>query len=244
MKDTAAGAAVYSPFFLAYIYDRLVLSLYCPYVWRCSAAKLRSFFSGHISYATANSSTKTPQQKVLRLLDIGVGTGYFLEHAPIADEAVVTLADLNPSCLEAAKARLQKTHSGAVCETIVADFLESGQGGLAAKLLEGEKFDAISMMLLLHCLPGPPARKAAALVPLRQLLRPTGVLFGATILGRGVQHSFLGRFLMYWHNSIGAFGNYDDDVESFIGPLKEVFDSVEWQIYGTMLLFEAKGPKV
>ncbi|KAK6504333.1 hypothetical protein TWF506_002536 [Arthrobotrys conoides] len=242
-KDTSAGAAVYSPLVLGYVYDFLVHSLYCPYVWRCSASKLLSFFGGNISYATASSS-KLSQRQAPRILDIGVGTGYFLEHAPIVDDAEVVLADLNPTCLEASKTRLIKTHPGTVCETIIADFLDLDEQGLLAKLRVSEKFDAISMMLLLHCLPGPPARKAEVLVSLRHLLQPSGVMFGATILGRGVNHSLIGRLIMYWHNSKGIFGNYDDEVESFIEPLKDCFESVEWEVCGAMLLFEAKGPKV
>ncbi|KAF3216734.1 hypothetical protein TWF106_008135 [Orbilia oligospora] len=242
MKDTSAGAAVYSPLLLGSIYDSLVHGLYLPYAWRCSASKMLSFFGGNISYATTSSS-EPPQRRTPRILDIGVGTGYFLEHAPIVDDTEVVLADLNPACLEASKTRLAKTHPRTTCETIIADFLNPGEEGLVAKLRGGDKFDAISMILLLHCLPGPPTRKAEALVSLRQLLQPTGVMFGATVLGRGVRHNIFGKFLMFWHNLLGVFGNHDDELESFIGPLKDGFESVEWEIVGAMLLFEAKGPK-
>jgi SAM-dependent methyltransferase len=212
MKSTSAGAAVYTPLFLNYIYDHLTHGLYCPYVWRCSSAKLRTFFSNHILHATASfssslsSPTQHSQRPTPRILDIGVGTGYSLEHAPIAEDTEVILADLNPACLEVAKSRVVKTHPGAVCEAVIADFLVPDQRGLLVELLGSSGIDAISMMLLLHCLPGPPARKAKALEGLRHLLRPDGVIFGAAILGRGVRHSLVGKFIMLWHNLLGVFG--------------------------------------
>jgi SAM-dependent methyltransferase len=242
MKSTSAGAAVYTPLVLNYIYDHLVHGFYCYYIWRCSSAKLRTFFSGHVSQATASSSSST-QRPTPRILDIGVGTGYLLEHAPIAEDTEVVLADLNPSCLEMARSRLVRTHPGVVCETVVADFLDPDHRGLLDNPLASAGFDVVSVMLLLHCLPGPPARKAKALVGLRRLLRPDGILLGATILGRGVRHGLVGKFIMFWHNLLGVFGNYEDDAQSFLEPLQKEFESVKWQLCGTMLLFEAKGPK-
>ncbi|KNG44549.1 methyltransferase domain-containing protein [Stemphylium lycopersici] len=239
MADTAAGAAVYSPLFLKHIYDYLVYTLYTPYAWQCSSKRLRAFFANHIQRATtkADFSSQGP-----RILDIGVGTGYFLEYAPITESTTVVLADLNTNCLDAAQLRLKKTHPKSECQTLLADFLDKGQQSVPAKLAGGGGFDAISMMLLLHCVPGPPARKMEAVVGLRQLLRPNGVLFGATILGSGAQHNLFGRFLMMWHNLQGVFSNYDDDVKSIVGALQEVFDEVKWELCGTMLLFEARKP--
>ncbi|KAF1952402.1 hypothetical protein CC80DRAFT_422797 [Byssothecium circinans] len=240
MKDTSAGATVYSSFFLNYVYDHLVYTLYTPYAWQCSPAKLRTFFANHIQQATARSDRVSPEP---RILDIGVGTGYFLEHAPITEETTVVLANLNAICLDAARSRLNKAHPGSGCQTVLADFLDEGKENVPAKLAGGDGFDSISMMLLLHCIPGPPARKANAVIGLRHLLRPDGVLFGATILGRGVQHNPIGKFLMAWHNFQGVFSNYYDDVQSFVGPLQEVFGEVRWEVCGTMLLFEAREPK-
>ncbi|KAJ7475896.1 hypothetical protein FB451DRAFT_1339044 [Mycena latifolia] len=142
-NDVERGAAAYSPTALRF-YDRIVLGLYFSYAWRCpTKTQLIPFFKAN---STPTSSDSTHSR---RLLDIGVGTGFFLEHAQLASGSSLTLGP----------------------------------------------FDAISVMLLLHCVPGPPSRKAAA----------CGVLFGVTILGKGVTHNLFGRLLMWWHNRTGIF---------------------------------------
>ena len=42
-------------------------------------------------------------------------------------------------------------------------------------------------------------------------LASDGVLFGSTILGRGVRHNLLGRRLMRLYNRKGIFSNLEDD---------------------------------
>jgi len=68
-------------------------------------------------------------------------------------------------------------------------------------------------------MPGPPAAKASIFGHLRGNLSPTGVLYGATILGKGerVRHNWLGRFLMWVYNRKGVFGNVDDTEEEIVG---------------------------
>ncbi|GKT47443.1 uncharacterized protein ColSpa_07624 [Colletotrichum spaethianum] len=253
--DTFAGAAIYVPVFLRYIYDPVVLGLYCPYAWRIPSSKMREFFNGHI--ANAASPLRSPNlvgttsiqpapstYSPCRILDIGVGTGYFLEHASIPAGSKIYLVDLNRAALQAARSRAMAAHPKTTCETSVADFLDPGGKGLRCEDLGGGSFDAISTTMLLHCLPGPPVRKADALIRLRYLLAPGGTLFGMTILGRGVKHNIWGKQLMFWHNLLRLFGNTEDDVEGFIGPLRAVFEDVMWEVHGTMLLFEARNPKV
>lgn len=253
-RSTYAGAAIYVPLNLRYTYDPIVLGLYCPYAWKISSSRLREFFNHHVSNAAARSrqprkvdeqisQTKTDQSSPCRILDIGVGTGYFLKHAPIPTDSEIFLVDLNPASLHAAKSRTLETHPNTTCKTSISDFLDPSGKGLSCNDLDGGHFDVISTMMLLHCVPGPPARKAEALVRLRHLLAPGGTIFGATILGRGVAHNLMGRSLMFWHNLLGIFGNTEDDVEGIIGPLREVFEDVRWEVCGKMLLFEVSTPK-
>ncbi|OIW22982.1 methyltransferase [Coniochaeta ligniaria NRRL 30616] len=238
VTDTAPGAAVYSPFFLRWVYDAWVLNISNSYAWCCSAAKQRAFYSRNL----ASARGKDP----FRLCDIGVATGYYLEHAPIPEGSEVTVVDLNTNSLDAASERLLAAHPGVTANKVHGDFLEpdaKSELAITQARLGGDKFDAISCMFLLHCVPGPPARKAQGLQRLAPLLKDDGVLFGTTILGKGVQHNFFGNFLMTAYNKAGSFQNWDDDAESIVQPLRESFADVKFEVVGTVLLFEARKPK-
>lgn len=245
--DTASGSAVYSPFTLGWIYDVIVLRLYCSYAWGCPREVVRSFYSKHVASVAERSSKVS-----CRLLDIGVGTGFFLEHASIPPGSEVTLADLNVDCLKTAASRVSRAHPDVFIKTVVADVLEPDQHAgindrqqerslaLSPSRLGGAKFDVISCLLLLHCLPGPPQRKAEAVVHLARHLDEGGTVIGATVLGQDVQHNPLGRFIMFWQNLLGIFNNYADDVTGLVGPLEVGFREVKWELIGKVLFFEAK----
>ncbi|EOA83031.1 hypothetical protein ACJQWK_04555 [Exserohilum turcicum] len=246
-QDTAAGGAAYTPVFLRVIYDNLILGLYCSYVWRCSSAKLLKFYDETVTSTGKQVKASNMGSEPVRLLDIGVGTGYFLEHASIPAGAEVTLIDLNENCLETAAARVTKSHPSTLVRTVHADFLDSdmeSNSAITPKRLNEAKFEVISCFLLLHCLPGPPRRKAEAVARLRRHLNTNGVIIGATVLGNGAQHNLPGKAIMWWHNRVGIFDNHPDDVQGLVGPLEEVFKTVKWEVVGATLLFEARHPKV
>ncbi|KAK8214437.1 S-adenosyl-L-methionine-dependent methyltransferase [Phyllosticta capitalensis] len=233
-SDKPSGDFLHFPTGILSFYDILILGIYCPYVWGCPAStELTAFLNSRIATAISRSSPRP-----CRILDIGVGTGYFLERAPLEDVKEITLLDINAECLDAAASRAQKAHPHIECAKVQANFLEP----IAAEKLGGQ-FDIISLGLLLHCLPGPPARKADALVRLRDLLTKDGVLFGFTIIGKDATHSLMAKALLWFHNTIGVFDNYEDGVASFVKPLEEAFETVNWRIVGSMLLFEASKPK-
>lgn len=81
------------------------------------------------------------------------------------------------------------------------------------------------------------------MVRLRHLLNNDGVLFGSTVLGRGARHSCLSQFIMSWHISWRVFENWADDVDSFVEPLKETFESVKWEVMDVVLPFKARNPR-
>lgn len=90
-------------------------------------------------------------------------------------------------------------------------------------------------------MPGPPAHKAAIFRHLKNNLAVGGVLFGATVLGKGVQHNWVGRWLMWIYNRKGIFGNVDDGAEVFLRELKKGFEEVEAEVVGVVLVFVARG---
>lgn len=91
-------------------------------------------------------------------------------------------------------------------------------------------------------MPGTPERKAAIFGNLKNNLKEDGTLFGATVLGKGVEHNWAGKVLMNLYNNQGIFGNWDDDAEVFLKELKMHFEDVDAKIEGVVLLFTAKNP--
>ncbi|WP_193370148.1 class I SAM-dependent methyltransferase [Pelagibius marinus] len=213
-SDTWAGQAAYTPFSLR-IYDALVLGLSSRCFWRCPSSEMLAVYDANVS---ANH------------LDVGVATGYYLDACrfPVAQPRL-GLLDLNPLCLETAAQRVARYRP----ETYQADVL-------APIDLPVEPFDSLGITFLLHCLPGPMARKAAAFANLKPLLNPGARVFGSTILGRGVPHNALGRRLMALYNSKGIFGNAEDDPEGLRAALSAYFDDVELRLQGAVALFTAR----
>lgn len=244
--ETAKGARVYTPLSLK-IYNVGVFGIVSPYGWRCPAETLVAFFNRNILQATQPYASN-PAASAPRVLDIGVGTGYFPVRARLAKETELILVDLNTDCLDDAKSSIERAHPevGSRAIKVVGDFLAHGDDHLslyAKGRLPPGGFDAISLMFLLHCLPGPPARKAEALVRTRTLLRPDGVLFGATILAKNVRPNLLARFVLWMNNYLGIFDNYEDSAASFVEPLQNAFHDVKVEVVGCMLLFEARNPQ-
>ncbi|WP_285425568.1 bifunctional 2-polyprenyl-6-hydroxyphenol methylase/3-demethylubiquinol 3-O-methyltransferase UbiG [Pseudomonas sp. efr-133-TYG-103a] len=215
--SSAAGAAVYSPFTLA-LYDAWVLGISNRYAWRCPTKEVL------LPFFRANAG--------LRHLDIGVGTGYYLANAQLPADTQITLLDLNPSSLEAAKRRIDRPGT----RTLQHDVMTPIPGD--------ELFDSISLFYLLHCLPGPLDAKAAIFGTLKHNLQPGGVLFGATILGDEAGHNGFGRKLMAVYNKKGIFGNRGDTQLGFEAHLRQHFRDVTLKREGKVLLFRAAQPIV
>ena len=93
---------------------------------------------------------------------------------------------------------------------------------------------------MLHCLPGPMPAKLKAVDHLRPLVSERAVLFGATILGRGMEPNAAARSLLRLYNAKGVFNNLDDDLAALTQGLKRRFDSVEIETSGCVALFRAR----
>jgi SAM-dependent methyltransferase len=213
-----AGQAIYTrPVLMSY--DLLVLGLSNRWIWRCPSRHLRTLYDRHV---TGNH------------LDVGVGTGYFLDRCrfPVARPRLA-LMDLNPNCLEAASRRLTRYQP----ETYRANVLEPIA---VPELLSRPHFDSIGMNYLLHCLPGSLQEKAALFSHLKPLLRPGGKVFGSTLLHGGVQRTAAARRLMAFYNAKGIFTNRDDDLGGLEQVLKARFKTVSIDTVGCVALFSAQ----
>ncbi|KAF4997553.1 hypothetical protein FGRMN_3758 [Fusarium graminum] len=221
--DSTAGAKYYSSLALTF-YDLWVVKISNSFAWGCGTASvLQPYFTGNFSQ---------------KHMDVGVGTGYFPATAlqEIGDKEEfsrsITLVDLNQNSLELAMKRIDRPK---ITRSILADALEPLPDTVP-------QFDSISLFYLLHCLPGPPEHKAAIFKNLKGHLNKGGVLFGATILGKGVQHNLFGRLIMAAYNWAGVFDNRQDSKEVFAQALKENFARVETEVIGRVLLFRAWEP--
>lgn len=208
-----AGQAVYSPGVLR-TYDWIVLGFSNRLLWRCPTAALRRLYDRNVSD---------------RHLDVGVGTGYFLDKTgwPVAKPAI-TLLDLNPNCLATASRRISRYSP----QTVLANIL--------APLPALEPFRSVGLCYLLHCLPGAMPEKAVAFDYLAPLLVPGARVFGATIVQGGVRRSRAAQALMNIYNKKGIFSNAADTVEDLDAALRKRFRNVKVDVTGTVALFEAR----
>ena len=208
-----AGQAVYSPLVLR-TYDWIVLGFSNRLLWRCPTTALRRLYDRNVSD---------------RHLDVGVGTGYFLDKAkwPVAKPAI-TLLDLNPNCLATASSRIRRFSP----QTVLANIL--------APLPALEHFRSAGLCYLLHCLPGAIPEKAVVFDHLAPLLAPGARVFGATIVQGSAPRSRAAQALMNLYNKKGIFSNAADTVEDLDAALRKQFRDVEIRILGTVALFEAR----
>lgn len=207
----ARGAEVYSKLVLS-IYDIFVLGFSNQFVWQCPSKRIMDHYNQHISD---------------KHLDVGVGTGYFLDHCLFpSNTPALGLLDLNPNSLQIASHRLRRYQPISYLADIMAPLPP-----------DIKDFTSIGLNYLLHCLPGIMASKGIIFEHLKPCLRLGGVVFGSTILGEGVKHNALGRCLMNIYNAKGIFSNRRDNVKDLAGCLTRYFHKHTIRIEGCVAIF-------
>ena len=210
--DASKGAAAYTPVTLA-LYDLYVLRFSNSFVWNCPTRLIMDLYDQHVSS---------------KHLDIGVGTGYFMDRCRFPASPTIALLDLNRHSLQKAARRLRRyaptCHLGNVLEPI-----DLGSSG----------FGSIGLNYLLHCLPGDLKSKSIVFQNVKPLLKDGGVIFGSTILGCGVKHTFLAKRLMPAYNAMGFFSNLSDSQEDLEAGLRAHFNQCTIRVKGCVALFSA-----
>ena len=205
-------------------YNRFLLAIYDPWVL------------GFMTRAVWKVPVEPGIERYRRLmgrrhLDVGPGTGYFLEKAAPPEETEITLLDPNPNVLKKTSRRLAAMHP----VTVEADVMKPLP-------VEGP-FDSAALNYVLHCLHGPQSNKAVAIRNIADVLTPDGVLFGGTVLGLEERHRPQARAFLRAANRLGDFDNLGDTAEGLRRILEESFETVEIEVVGSGANFIATGPR-
>ena len=198
------------------LYDPLVLGPIARFVWRCPTTGLVERYRRHVRD---------------RHLDIGPGTGYFLERSGLPEGSRVTILDPNTNVLGHVSRRLHTLDVTAVEADVLKPLPVDGP------------FDSAALHLVIHCLPGPLARKSAAVANVSAVLAPTGVLFGASVLGTSARHTWAARRMLGAFNLEGGFDNLDDTEDGLREILGASFEHVELETIGSIAVFAATDPR-
>ncbi|MBI3898245.1 MAG: class I SAM-dependent methyltransferase [Gammaproteobacteria bacterium] len=211
--DSSKGAAVYTKPVLG-LYDLFILGLSSSFIWQCPSRRVLDLYNQHVTD---------------KHLDVGVGTGYFLDRCRFPTTTpTIALLDLNPNCLQASAHRIRRYRPS--CHVV--DVLQPID-------IDDADFGSIGINYLLHCLPGNLKTKSAAFAHLKPLLADGGVIFGSTILGEGVKRHRLANKLMRVYNAKGIFGNAGDRLEDLEAALKQHFGNWSIRVEGCVALFSA-----
>lgn len=211
-----AGQAVYTPLTLK-VYDYLVLGFSNRFLWRCPTSTLVDLYDRNASEVH---------------LDVGVGTGYFLDKTawPV-ENPDITLLDLNANSLEAAATRIARYQP----TTLKADIFEP--------IPLERKYRSVGLCYLLHCLPGPISEKGPVVFDnVSAVTTPRGKIFGATIVQGDTPRSYFAQALMNFYNRKGIFSNEEDTIPALRKVLSERFDKFSIEQHGTVAVFEAENP--
>lgn len=213
-EQVLAGQAIYTRRTLG-AYDFVVHGVSNRFFWKCPTQRLVDHYNGHVS---ANH------------LDVGVGTGYFLDRCRFPSaKPRVALMDLNQSTLDFASKRIAR-YQPEIYRRSVLDPIQ----------IDAPKFDSVGINYLLHCVPGNFRSKSAAFDHLKALLNPGAVLFGATLLHGGVARNWFAKRLMDIYNSKGIFSNREDHLDDLTAELTNRFDDVSVEVVGCAALFRGR----
>ena len=210
-----AGQRDYGPLLLR-LYDPIVIAHVSRIVWHCPPGALVDRFRARVR----------PNH-----LDVGPGTGYLLDHSGLPDGSAITVLDPNTHVLKHVSKRLARFDVTAVEADVLKPLPVKGP------------FDSAALHLVIHCLPGPLERKQLAVTNVASVLKPDGVLFGASVLGIPGPHTRLARGVLKVFNKQGGFDNLADTEDALRTMLGSAFEHVELETVGSIAVFAATGPK-
>jgi SAM-dependent methyltransferase len=209
-----AGAAIYSRPVL-FLYDWVILGNNCRFLWGCPAHHMLDLYNKCVS---SNH------------LDIGVGTGFFMDRCKFPTvKPRLALMDLNQNSLRAASKRLTRYNPEVYQRNVLEPFN-----------IDNPAFDSVGIMNLLHCLPGNMDTKQVVFENAKAVMSPGAVLFGSTILPKGIKRNPLAALVMKINNSRGIWSNLYNDLDGLQKSLSLHFRESSVRMVGCEALFWAR----
>ena len=179
-------------------YDHIVNNINCERVWRCSQQYTINHYRNNIaSYH----------------LEIGPGTGYFLENENLRKAnsiEKITLVDINSDILEYASENLQYDYSR--ISTVNCNLFKE-------TLPTHIKFNSVGLNYVLHCVPGNLEDKVDTL--LHNLDHTDYNLFGATVICDPLHMNPIAEYELMLLNGLGIFHNNDDTYDGLVNYLEK-----------------------
>lgn len=201
------------------VYDPLVVNLVAPRVWGCSPDVLVDHYRRHV---TSNHA------------DIGVGTGYFLDHCGFpSPNPRLALIDLQPNCLAYTARRLSRYRPS----TFVRDVLQPMDE------IAGGPFDSIALGGIIHCLAGDLPNKSKVFDTIAPLARAGTRIFGYTLVYDGVPDRARRLLVHPLLNRLRVIDNRHDHLGDLRRELRARFTDCELELVGCMALFSAIVPR-
>lgn len=188
-----------------------------PLIWKCNTEVLVDQYNSRVG---------------ARHIDLGPGTGWFLRR----------FADRNPHRLDSLLLVDENQASLNYACNVLSD-LSPAQLKLdlsntdSVNQLKDKKANSVSASYLLHCLPRGLRDSDAMLEAISQVIGSDGVLFGSVILPDLARCRIRSRFLCWFLNALGIFGNRADSVEELKVRLAKHFSRCDVRTVQCVALF-------
>jgi hypothetical protein len=208
------GQSGYNAAMLA-IYDVWVLKFMTKAVWKVPVALGVDRYRQHMGH---------------RHLDVGPGTGYFIEKADQPRDTEITLLDPIRPCF--ATWRSDSRH-GIRSPLRPTSWSPSRSTDRSTPRLSASYSTAFAGQRV----------KAVAVRNIAHVLDPEGILFGGTVLGLQGDHTKSARAFLRAANKPGGFDNVDDTAEGLRRILEMSFSAVDVDVVGSAALFAAARPR-
>jgi hypothetical protein len=200
------------------VYDQLVMYLLLKHVWGCSPDDLVNHYREHV---TSNHA------------DIGVGTGYCLDHCGFDSLSPrLILIDLQSNCLEFTARRLSRYRP----RTYLRDVLRPMHD------IAERPFDSIALGGILHCLAGDLRSKCKVFDTVATLTKSGTKIFGYSLVSDEVSLRTRTRTVHRLLNCLRVVDNADDHLSALKHELATRFVSCRIRSIGCMALFSAVVP--